>query len=138
MDEALRQQIIGFYSNLDDEELALSYELTLAYIIKVDGHTAEGIELPSSEDEPPSTLPSLEEPSYAGKAKNTPAEETALDKSRECPFCKHISVVKHGHKDGKQRFRCKSCHRTITYRTNTIMPVPGFAWDSKSQFPAAR
>ena len=36
--------------------------------------------------------------------------------SKDNPFCPHCGgrhVIKNGHKDGKQRFRCRDCHRSF-------------------------
>lgn len=38
-----------------------------------------------------------------------------------CPRCQSINVVKNGHKDGNQRFRCKECGKTFTFSNNTIL-----------------
>ena len=37
-----------------------------------------------------------------------------------CPLCGSISVVKNGHKDGRQRFKCKDCKKTFGDTYNTI------------------
>lgn len=37
-----------------------------------------------------------------------------------CPHC-NGKAIKHGHKDGKQRFLCKVCGKTFVETTNTIM-----------------
>lgn len=39
----------------------------------------------------------------------------------ECPYCHSIHVIKNGHKDGKQRFKCKHCNHTFTWTNNTII-----------------
>ena len=31
-----------------------------------------------------------------------------------CPACQGSDIVKHGHKSGRQRFKCKACNRTFT------------------------
>lgn len=33
---------------------------------------------------------------------------------RPCPHCTSAEVIKHGHKAGHQRFRCRSCGKTFT------------------------
>ena len=38
-----------------------------------------------------------------------------------CPRCKSINVVKNGHKDNIQRFKCKDCGKTFTFSNNTIL-----------------
>lgn len=41
------------------------------------------------------------------------------EKALCCPLCGSVSVVKNGHKDGRQRFKCKDCGKTFgdTYGT---------------------
>lgn len=121
MDETKRQEIIKFFASMSDESLALSYELSLAYILKKKNSGSDNLVLPSFEDIQGngSLEPEVSRP--APPEVEIPAEEKALNKSRQCPFCAQNSIVRNGHKDGKQRFLCKSCRRSITYRTNTIM-----------------
>ena len=38
-----------------------------------------------------------------------------------CPHCQSINVVKNGHKDNIQRFKCKNCGKTFTFSNNTIL-----------------
>ena len=38
-----------------------------------------------------------------------------------CPHCSSEKIVKNGHKDGIQRFKCKECGKTFTYTNNTIL-----------------
>lgn len=38
-----------------------------------------------------------------------------------CPHCGGKSVIKYGHKDGKQRFLCHTCNQTFMHTTNTLM-----------------
>lgn len=38
-----------------------------------------------------------------------------------CPRCQSINVVKNGHKDSIQRFKCKDCGKTFTFSNNTIL-----------------
>ena len=38
-----------------------------------------------------------------------------------CPRCQSINVVKNGHKDNIQRFKCKDCGKTFTFSNNTIL-----------------
>ncbi len=33
---------------------------------------------------------------------------------RPCPYCESREVIKHGHKAGHQRFRCRRCGKTFT------------------------
>lgn len=42
-------------------------------------------------------------------------------KIEKCPHCSSKSVVKNGHKDGIQRFKCNECGKTFTYTNNTIL-----------------
>lgn len=37
-----------------------------------------------------------------------------------CPHCGSVTVVKHGTKDGKQRYRCKDCKKTFMETTDTF------------------
>ena len=37
------------------------------------------------------------------------------------PHCESVNVVKNGHKDGNQRFKCKDCHKTLAITNNTIL-----------------
>lgn len=39
----------------------------------------------------------------------------------DCPYCSGTSVIKYGHRNGKQRFLCQDCKRTYLYTTHTIM-----------------
>lgn len=54
--------------------------------------------------------------------KNVPKEKP------DCPYCGSSTVIRYGHKCGKQRFFCKSCEKTFVPTTHTIM--------SNSHFPA--
>ena len=38
-----------------------------------------------------------------------------------CRHCQSINVVKNGHKDNIQRFKCKECRKTFTFSSNTIL-----------------
>ena len=42
-------------------------------------------------------------------------------KIEKCPHCSSKKIVKNGHKDGIQRFKCKECGKTFTYTNNTIL-----------------
>ena len=39
----------------------------------------------------------------------------------DCPYCQSSSIVKNGHKCGKQEYRCKECRKTFVSTTNTLM-----------------
>lgn len=39
----------------------------------------------------------------------------------KCPHCSSEKIIKNGHKDGIQRFKCKECGKTFTYTNNTIL-----------------
>lgn len=39
----------------------------------------------------------------------------------DCPYCGGSHVIKHGHKNKKQRFMCYDCKRTYMHTTNTLM-----------------
>lgn len=38
-----------------------------------------------------------------------------------CPHCDHDHIVKNGHSDGMQRYKCKMCGKTFNLATNTIL-----------------
>lgn len=38
-----------------------------------------------------------------------------------CPYCGHEHTVRNGHVQGRQRFRCKGCHRFFGVTTGTPM-----------------
>jgi transposase-like protein len=40
---------------------------------------------------------------------------------RPCPHCTSVEVLKHGHKAGHQRFRCRSCGKTFTSTYGTAL-----------------
>ena len=46
---------------------------------------------------------------------------TNIPERPSCPHCLCTSIIKFGHRNGKQRFLCKDCGRTFMYTTNTIM-----------------
>lgn len=46
---------------------------------------------------------------------------TSLNDRPHCPHCESVNVVKNGHKDGNQRFKCKDCHKTFAITNNTIL-----------------
>lgn len=48
------------------------------------------------------------------------ASQQPLEKP-DCPHCGGISVIKYGHRNGKQRFMCHNCGQTFMYSTNTLM-----------------
>lgn len=54
--------------------------------------------------------------------------ENTLAVKPDCPYCGSHSIIRYGHKCGKQRFLCKSCGKTFVPTTHTIM--------SNSHFPA--
>ena len=39
----------------------------------------------------------------------------------DCPYCGGSHVIKHAHKNRKQRFMCHDCKRTFMHTTNTLM-----------------
>jgi transposase-like protein len=45
--------------------------------------------------------------------------ETTQEVKPHCPYCSHVDIVKHGIRNGLQRFRCKSCSKTFNSLTNT-------------------
>lgn len=53
--------------------------------------------------------------------------DSELNMKPDCPYCGSPSVIRYGHKCGKQRFFCKSCAKTFVPATHTIM--------SNSHFP---
>lgn len=46
---------------------------------------------------------------------------TSLNDRPHCPHCESVNVVKNGHKDGNQRFKCKDCRKTFAITNNTIL-----------------
>jgi len=38
-----------------------------------------------------------------------------------CPYCRSTSVVKNGHKNNSQRYKCKKCEKYFTQTTKTIL-----------------
>lgn len=48
-------------------------------------------------------------------------KKAALPDRPKCPHCGSMEIVKNGHKDGIQRFRCKECGKTYTYTNETIL-----------------
>lgn len=56
------------------------------------------------------------------------AAQNTITAIPDCPYCTSHSVIRYGHKCGKQRFFCKSCEKTFVQTTHTIM--------SNSHFPA--
>ena len=55
--------------------------------------------------------------------KNTSVKKEISNKSplRPCPNCGSTNVIKAGLKRGKQRFKCKDCHKHYITTTGTIM-----------------
>ena len=50
----------------------------------------------------------------------------------DCPYCQSGSIVKNGHKCGKQEYRCKECRKTFVSTTNTLMSnshQPSETWE---------
>ncbi len=39
----------------------------------------------------------------------------------QCPHCGFDGIVKNGTKDGRQRFKCKECGHTFSWRNNTFL-----------------
>ena len=39
----------------------------------------------------------------------------------ECPYCHSVSFVKNGTRNGINRYKCKKCNKTFTYKTNTVL-----------------
>ena len=48
-----------------------------------------------------------------------PVDENA--QRPDCPYCQSSSIVKNGHKCGKQEYQCKECKKTFVSTTNTLM-----------------
>lgn len=44
-----------------------------------------------------------------------------------CPYCGETHVIKYGHRNGKQRFLCRSCNQTFLHTTNTLMAHSHFS-----------
>ncbi len=55
------------------------------------------------------------------------AGKDTLNIKPNCPYCSSHTIIRYGHKCGKQRFFCKSCGKTFVPTTHTIM--------SNSHFP---
>ena len=98
-----KNEVLEYIKSLPKEELAYVYASAKSHY--------EGISISSEE-----TLSLLNE-----CEENTVSSEKAIIQTRTCPLCSSGKVVKFGHKNGKQRFRCKSCAKVFTYSTNTIM-----------------
>ncbi len=47
--------------------------------------------------------------------------QSASSERRPCPHCGSEAVIKHGHKAGHQRFRCRSCGKTFTSTYGTAL-----------------
>lgn len=47
--------------------------------------------------------------------------ETRFKDGFECPHCASEHVVRFGKVKGRQRYRCKSCRKTFTDTTNTVL-----------------
>lgn len=47
---------------------------------------------------------------------NKPSSESPC-----CPHCGSSKVIKFGHRNGKQRFKCQDCGRSFGYTTNTLL-----------------
>ena len=56
------------------------------------------------------------------------APKNSLAVKPDCPYCGSHTIIRFGHKCGKQRFFCKFCQKTFVPTTQTIM--------SNSHFPA--
>lgn len=39
----------------------------------------------------------------------------------DSPHCESVNVVKNGHKDGNQRFKCKDCHKNFAINNSIIL-----------------
>lgn len=48
-------------------------------------------------------------------------EKSTLTVKPNCPYCGTQTVIRYGHKCGKQRFFCKSCEKIFVPTTHTIM-----------------
>ena len=47
-------------------------------------------------------------------------EQVRFSKGVVCPHCESYSFNRNGHTNGIQRFICKTCHKTFTYKTDTL------------------
>lgn len=54
--------------------------------------------------------------------------KNATESRPHCPYCNSSTVIRYGHKRGKQRFLCTTCGKTFVTTTHTIM--------ANSHFPA--
>ena len=98
-----RKEILTIFASLPDDEL---YELYRHYSNRVADSASE----PSSTDE--------EHPVH--RIGNT-GQKNTVEATRICPLCNREAIVKYGHKDGKQRYKCKSCGKIIVRTTNSVM-----------------
>lgn len=48
-------------------------------------------------------------------------EQEGFGNTRLCPLCGSKAIIKYGHKNHKQRYKCNQCHKIIVPTTNTIM-----------------
>ncbi len=47
--------------------------------------------------------------------------EARFSKGKICPHCESHEVCKYGSSSGKQRYKCKSCHRTFTDFSKSVL-----------------
>ncbi len=59
-------------------------------------------------------LPTNEDPNSINKL-------IERDRGIRCPNCKGTNIVKNGFKNGRQRFKCKSCNIYFSVNTNSIL-----------------
>lgn len=45
-----------------------------------------------------------------------------------CPHCGSHSIIKHGHKNGVQRFKCKDCKKTFVSTSGTLLYRSQFSY----------
>ena len=56
-----------------------------------------------------------------GLTRNTNKMYQILNKNVKCPKCENINIVKNGHKNNTQRYKCKNCNAFFSITTNSIL-----------------
>ena len=47
--------------------------------------------------------------------------DCSIDKENKCPVCKGNHIIKHGKRNNIQRYKCKSCDKVFSERTNSAI-----------------
>lgn len=56
-----------------------------------------------------------------GVKKETNQKYQIRNRIKNCPNCKFTKIIKYGHKDGTQRYQCKSCKKVFTVNFQSII-----------------